>query len=325
MHFTRAPAPRGNIPATISRMTSRSVETLRLAFSKEVIELLANGGERSDAPIFVLGMPRTGSTLVERIISSHSDVQSAGELSVFSIEMMKMIEERSGGQPTERLDLARKASALPLEELGKRYLAAVEPIRDGSKHFVDKLPLNSLNIGMIFGALPNAKVIHVVRDPIDACYAIYKYLFKNGYPFSYNLQELAAYYTEYFRLMQHWRDVLPEGWLFDVHYEDIVADLPGEARRLVAYLGLEWQDACEHFHVNRHASTTGSASQVRQPVYGTSVGRWKKAGASTGAIAFGAAAVGRNTRIQCGTPAHLGLAVPRPLIRFVAGTLSSIG
>jgi hypothetical protein len=251
-------------------------ETLRQAFSKEVVDRYGSGGEQSDAPIFVLGMPRTGSTLVERIISSHSEVQSAGELSVFSIKMLELVEECNGGKPPERLELARLASELPLAELGKRYLAAVEPLRNGKKHFVDKLPLNSLNIGLIYGALPNARVIHVVRHPMDACYAIYKYLFKNGYPFSYDLEELAAYYTEYFRLMQHWRDVLPERWIYDIHYEDVVAELPREARKLVEYLRLDWQDACERFHDNRHASTTGSASQVRQPVYGSSVGRWKK-------------------------------------------------
>lgn len=250
--------------------------SLRQAFTRETIDKFAGGGAKSSAPIFVLGMPRTGSTLVERIISSHSKVQSAGELSVFSIQMMKMIDERRRGNPVNRLELAEVAAELPLAELGERYLTDVEPIRDGKPYFVDKLPLNSLNIGLIFGALPNAKIVHVVRDPMDACYAMYKYLFKNGYPFSYDLEELAAYYAEYFRLMQHWRDVLPDGWIYDIRYEDVVADLSGEARGLIQYLGLEWEDACELFHASRHASTTGSASQVRKPVYGTSVGKWKR-------------------------------------------------
>lgn len=254
----------------------RIFDSLKHAFSQEAIADLRGQGNQACDPVFVLGMPRTGSTLVERIISSHSQVQSAGELSSFSIEMMKLIEEQNDGQPIDRLHLAERALNMPMAQLGKRYLAAVEPIRDGSPRFVDKLPMNSLNIGLIYGALPNAKVIHVVRNPMDACYAIYKYLFKNGYPFSYDQGELAAYYTEYYRLMQHWRDVLPDGWIHDVRYEDVVADLPGQARKLISFLDLPWESACEEFHTNRKATTTGSASQVRQPVYGSSVGKWRR-------------------------------------------------
>jgi len=248
---------------------------LKDAFTSEAIDRFRHSGNESKEPIFILGMPRTGSTLVERIISSHSEVQSAGELSSFSIEMMKMIDEMSGGKPVDRLELAKRSTELSLGELGERYLEAVEPIREDTRYFVDKLPLNSLNIGLIFGALPNAKVIHVVRDPMDACYAMYKYLFKNGYPFSYDLAELAAYYTEYFRLMQHWREVLPDGWIYDVRYEDVIEDSLGESRRLLEHLDLSWEDDCESFHVSEHAATTGSASQVRKPVYGSSVGKWR--------------------------------------------------
>lgn len=250
-------------------------DRLRETFTPDTVSRLAGSGLDDDAPIFVLGMPRTGSTLIERIISSHSEVQNAGELSTFSVEMMRMVSEKRGGKSFERRDLPRLASELPLCELGERYLTAVESVRKGKKHFVDKLPLNSLNIGLIFGALPNAKVIHVIRDPMDACYAMYKYLFKNGYPFSYDLEELAAYYAEYFQLMQHWREVLPDGWIYDIRYEDVVADLPGEARKLIQRLGLAWEESCELFHMNQHASTTGSASQVRKPVYGSSVGKWR--------------------------------------------------
>ncbi|MDH3417326.1 MAG: sulfotransferase [Gammaproteobacteria bacterium] len=249
---------------------------LKTAFSQEAVANVGNIGHQSCDPIFILGMPRTGSTLVERIISSHSQVQSLGEVSSFSIEMMKLVEEQSDGMLIDRLALARLAVGLPMKALGRRYLAAVDPIRDGCTRFVDKLPLNSLNIGLISGALPNAKIIHVVRNPLDACYAMYKYLFKNGYPFSYEQIELAAYYAEYHHLMQHWREILPEGRIYDVHYEDIVDDLAGQARKLIDHLGLSWEDSCEEFHTNRKATTTGSASQVRKPVYGSSVGKWRK-------------------------------------------------
>jgi hypothetical protein len=140
---------------------------------------------------------------------------------------------------------------------------------------VDKFPLNSLNIGLIHGALPNARIIHVNRNPMDACYAMYKYLFKHGYPFSYDITELANYYSHYVALMDHWRTVLPAGRIYDIHYEQVVADLPGEARRLIDHLGLTWEQACENFHSSKHVTTTGSASQVRQPVYRSSVGKWR--------------------------------------------------
>ena len=251
---------------------------LKEAFPAESVASRTGSGHDSDEPIFVLGMPRTGSTLVERIISSHSRVQNAGELSTLSIEMVRMVNERCRGRIVHRLELPGLAAALPMKELAQRYLDGVAPVRDGSPRFVDKLPLNSLNVGLIHGALPNAKIVHVLRDPMDSCYAIYKYLFKHGYPFSYDLSELACYYSHYLELMDHWREVLPRGRMYEVHYEDVVTDLPGEARKLIDHLGLDWEPGCENFHSSQHASTTGSASQVRQPVYRSSIGKWKNYG-----------------------------------------------
>ena len=247
---------------------------LKDAFTADVIASYRGRGHDSDEPIFVLGMPRTGSTLVERIISSHSQVQSAGELSTFSIEMVRMVNERN--QAVDRLALPAHAAVLPMRELGQRYLDGVAPARDGSPRFVDKLPLNSLNIGLIHGALPNAKIVHVMRNPMDACYAIYKYLFKHGYPFSYDLTELATYYGHYADLMDHWRELLPNGRIYHIRYEQLVDDLPGEARRLIDHLELGWEQDCEDFHTTEHATTTGSASQVRQPVYRSSIGKWRR-------------------------------------------------
>ncbi|MGY8796526.1 MAG: sulfotransferase, partial [Woeseiales bacterium] len=214
--------------------------SLKSAFSQNRIDGFDGGGDSSKDPIFVLGMPRTGSTLVERIISSHSMVQNCGELSTFSVEMMNLVEKQ--GQPLgDRLELAERAARIPLESMGESYLQGLAPIRDGSPRFVDKLPMNSLNIGLIHGALPNAKIVHVVRNPMDACYAMYKFLFKNGYPFSYNLQDLATYYAEYYHLMEHWRGVLPANQIYDIRYEQVVGDLPGEAQRLIEFLELPWE------------------------------------------------------------------------------------
>jgi tetratricopeptide (TPR) repeat protein len=247
---------------------------LRAAFSAARMAAPADGHD-TRAPIFVVGMPRTGSTLVERIISAHPQVQSLGELNTLSLEMMRLVEEGQGGARTERRRLPELAAALPMRTLAERYLQQVAPLRDSRGRFVDKLPLNCLNIGLIHLAMPHAAIVHVVRDPLDACYAMFKYLFRNGYPFSYDLEELGAYYAEYYRLMEHWRSVLPPGRIYDIRYEDLVADLGGEARRLIAHLGLPWDPRCEAFHANRNPSMTGSAAQVRRPVYATSVGRWR--------------------------------------------------
>lgn len=253
----------------------RIFPALRAAFPAE---RMAAGGETHEtrAPIFVVGMPRTGSTLVERIISSHPDVQSLGELNSLSVVMMRQVRAGAGGAPIDRLRLPQLAAALPMSPLAEAYLQDVAPLRDGRARFIDKLPLNSLNIGLIHLAMPGAAIVHVVRDPLDACYAMFKYLFRNGYPFSYDLEELGAYYAAYHSLMAHWRTVLPAGRIHDIRYEDVVADVEAEARRLIAHLGLSWDPRCAAFHDNRNPSMTGSASQVRRPVYGTSIGQWRR-------------------------------------------------
>jgi hypothetical protein len=137
------------------------------------------------------------------------------------------------------------------------------------------LPFNFLYAGLIHLALPRAKIIDVRRHPMDTCYAVYKQLFKDAYPFSYDLGELGQYYVAYDELMRHWNSVMP-GVIHTLHYEAVVADLEGEARRLLAYCGLPWEDQCLRFHENARASTTASALQVRQPLYDTSVGKWRR-------------------------------------------------
>ncbi len=269
--------------ATIRRQHSRyDVEgdirifsAIEQAFSQEVIARVADTGFDSEAPIFILGMPRTGSTLVERIISSHSQVTSAGELNDFAIELVSLVRESNEGTVIPRLELPSASLEIPMVELGKRYIQATYPLTGATPYFIDKLPLNFLYVGLIRMALPQAKIVHVKRHPLDACYAIYKYLFKQAYPFSYDLNDLATYYAAYWRLMAHWRQVLPEGNMIEVSYEALVADQEAETRKLIAALGLTWEEACLEFQRNRAASTTGSASQVRHKIYASSVGRWK--------------------------------------------------
>jgi len=232
----------------------------------------SNAGFESGEAIFILGLPRTGSTLIERILSSHSEVYAAGELQHFSAAMMQEI--RKLGQISDRLELVQKSIEIDHIEVGQAYIERGRPFTGHTPRFTDKQPMNFHSIGAIHLSLPNAKIIHVRRTPLDACYAIYKFLFNEAYAWSYDLDEIAQYYVGYRRLMDHWRAILP-GRIIDVDYEDIVGDLENESKKLLAALGLEWEPACLDFHENRAAAMTGSAAQVRQKIYSSSVGRWR--------------------------------------------------
>lgn len=224
------------------------------------------------APIFVIGEPRTGTTLVERIISSHSQVHSAGELQQFAISLRRIVNVAAPNRHSA--EVIRSAADVDVEALGETYLAAIRHQRGTRPRFVDKLPINYLYLGLIAKALPNARIVHVVRDPIDSCFASYKQLFADAYYHSYDQLETARHHIRYRRLMDHWRAALP-GRFIDVAYEDVVANLEREARRVIDYLSLPWEDACLNFHTNAAAVTTASAIQVREPVYRRSVARWR--------------------------------------------------
>jgi tetratricopeptide (TPR) repeat protein len=228
----------------------------------------------SPDPIFILGMPRTGTTLVERILDSHSAVSSAGELNNFSLELVRLVGETVRPPPGNRLGFVAATAGLDFRALGEAYIASVRPLRDGRPYFIDKLPFNFLYAGLIHLAMPRAKIINLQRHPMDTCYAVYKQLFRDAYPFSYDLGELGQYYIAYHRLMQHWNEVMP-GVIHTLRYEAVVADVEGETRRLLDYCGLPWEDQCLRFYQNARASTTASALQVRQPVYDSSVGKWR--------------------------------------------------
>lgn len=253
----------------------RIFDSIISAFTAEEVSARGARGFECDAPIFVLGMPRTGSTLVERIISSHSKVETAGELNDFAIELVSLVKERNSCAAPHRLALPAAALDVDMRELGRRYIEAAAEKRAGAPRFIDKLPLNSLYAGLIHLALPQAKIVHVSRSPMDACFAMYKYLFKNAYPFSYDLREIALYYSRYLKLMDHWRALLPAGRIYDVSYEALVADQEGQSKAMIAALDLEWETGCLDFHENKSAAMTGSASQVRGPIYRSSVGNWR--------------------------------------------------
>jgi tetratricopeptide (TPR) repeat protein len=222
-----------------------------------------------DGPVFVLGLPRSGTTLVDRILSAHPQIESLGELNDWPLALTGLARGDS------KQDLVSRSATLDMRALGAAYLARVTGRRQHHRFFIDKTPSNFLYIGLIAAALPNARVIHLVRDPMDNALGMYKALFRMGYPFSYDFADLARYMLAKDRLMQHWRTVLP-GRVLDVRYEDIVADQEGQTRRLLDHVGVDWDPACLDFHANASPTATASAAQVRQPLYAGAVGRWRR-------------------------------------------------
>ena len=230
-------------------------------------------GHPTPAPIFVLGQPRTGTTLVERIIGSHPQVHSAGELQQFGLAVRRLARHR---QP-QRFSAALFARAKDLDpaRLGALYMQTTRPLQGRAPRFLDKLPQNYLFIPLLLAALPQARIVHVTREPLDACLASFKQLFADAYLHSYTQEETARHHIRYRRLMDTWRERFP-GRFYDIAYEKTVADLEPQARALLDYLRLPWHPACLDFHRQAAPVSTPSALQVRQPPHTRSVGRWKK-------------------------------------------------
>ncbi|NIV16832.1 MAG: tetratricopeptide repeat protein [Woeseiaceae bacterium] len=236
---------------------------------------LADSGEGHDdsSPIFVVGQPRTGTTLVERIITSHSQVHSAGELKQFPMAVRRLADYREKTPFSAKLP--KLAARIDGKRLGKAYIATTKKFRSELPRFVDKLPPNYLYVPLILKALPNAKIIHLTRNPMDACFASFKQLFAEAYYHSYDQAEMARHHARYYHLMALWRERF-KGRFFDISYENTARDLEPNARALIDHLELPWEDACLHFHKQDTAVTTASAVQVRQPVHTKSIGRWRR-------------------------------------------------
>lgn len=244
---------------------------LRRIYTVEWMSESAAGCE-DPSPIFIVGQPRTGTTLVERVITAHSQVHSAGELRQFGNSIRRLIDYREPKRFSARL--VEEAATVDPEALGKAYLSSTSQMRGTTPRFADKLPSNFLYLPLILKALPNAKVVHLRRNPMDACFSSFKQLFADAYPHSYDQQEMARHHARYYHLMACWRERFGDRF-FEVRYEDVAADLEPNARALIDYLGLPWEDDCLEFHKQQTAVTTASAVQVRKPAHTKSVGRWR--------------------------------------------------
>jgi hypothetical protein len=233
---------------------------IRETYTPEILKELEGKGFDSDLPVFIVGMPRSGTTLTEQIISSHPNVYGAGELIEFGTVSKKF------GDVTPD-----NAAAM-----GEAYITALKTYdpSGNAKRITDKMPANFTHIGKILSILPQAKIIHCRRDPVDTCLSCFKQNFSRGQYWSYDLEDLAHHYDEYEKMMNYWRDVLGNQFL-EIDYEDTVGDFENQARKLIDFVGLEWNNACLEPHKQKRDVLTASKAQVIQPVYKTSVKSWQ--------------------------------------------------
>jgi tetratricopeptide (TPR) repeat protein len=252
--------------------TLGEMDRVPAAITPELIQTRQNNGNPSSVPVFILGMMRSGSTLIEQILASHPQVFGGGELKHFPTAV-KRLETTLGGSATYP-EFVAGMTRDDYRDLGARYLAETERLDPGATHITDKMPMNFIFAGLIHLALPNAPIIHTVRDPVDTCLSCFSKLFDEPQNHTYDLAELGRYYWHYQALMAYWHRILPPGRILDVRYEDVVADLEGQARRIIAHCGLDWDPRCLAFHKTERPVRTASAVQVRQPIYDSAAGRW---------------------------------------------------
>jgi tetratricopeptide (TPR) repeat protein len=250
------------LPHDRDQLAARTAHVLR-TYDRAWLETLRGAGHGTERPVFVVGMPRSGTTLVEQILASHPSAFGAGELPYWHGATARF--EATPSKPDPRR----------LRDLADGYLELLHGKSPDATRMVDKMPANTWNLGLIHAALPRARIIHVQRHPLDTCLSIYFQVFSAAHGYACDLQDLAHYYEQYRRLMEHWRGLLPPESLLEVHYESLVEDPEGWTRRLVQFAGLDWDPACLQFHATRRVVQTASNWQVRQKINAASVGRWR--------------------------------------------------
>jgi Sulfotransferase family len=253
--------------------TAQQAADIAKHFTAEVFERCRGAGNPDPTPVFIVGMPRSGTSLTEQILSSHSRVHGAGELKDFH----RIVGEMAGlGTGAPFPQFVSTVSPAALTTVGDRYLESIHKLAPTALRITDKMPGNFNYLGLIALALPNAKVIHMIRDPMDSCLSCYTHLFSDTMEFAYDLGTLGRYYIQYTKLMSHWRAVLPEGFILDMRYADLVGDVEAQTRRMLDHIGLSWEDACLSFYENDRPVRTASLAQVRRPIYKSSVAGWKR-------------------------------------------------
>lgn len=267
VQFERGNAIRRRHTAYNEQMFLGILSDLAAAFTPAAIEKRVGAGDPSDLPVFVIGMPRSGTSLIEQIIASHPNAAGAGELML----LHTLLGQNLAGPmfPAHFSDIPNSA----LSRLGATYVTHLRKHAEKSTRIVDKLPANFMLCGLIHLSLPNARIIHVKRNPLDTCFSCYANLFSENIDYSYDLGELGRYYRACENLMAHWHKVLPSGTILDVQYETLVDDFEAQAKRIIEYCGLPWDDACLHFHQTKRVVHTLSAAQLREPIYSRSVRR----------------------------------------------------
>ncbi|HWZ64805.1 MAG TPA: sulfotransferase [Steroidobacteraceae bacterium] len=241
-------------------------------------QLLASGAQDASippdaaahVPVFVVGMPRSGTSLIEQVLASHAAISGAGELPLIG-ELLARLPSDAPAAPAERRALCERLRALGAEYCGRVWGADLK-----TRFVVDKMPGNYRFLGLIALMLPQARIIHVRRDPLDTCLSCFATPFTDGHDYASDLSALARQYLRYERHMQHWRAVLPPGRILEVRYEDLINDLEGQARRMLGHIGVPWDENCLRFHRTARPVRTASMAQVRQPIYSVSIGRWKR-------------------------------------------------
>lgn len=253
--------------------TENVISKIMDTFSSDFIKSHSGVGHKSDAPIFIVSMPRSGSTLVEQILASHSMVLGGNEL-----PDLQQVSSESRKLTNKNVDFFTNLSTLTpehFEQLGALYLDRIKRrYKNTQPYFTDKMPFNFYLIGFIQLILPNAKIIHVKRNPLDTCMGCYKLPFNEQHEFTYNLTELGHYYCQYDRLMKHWHKILPNK-IYEIEYETLVHNQERETRRLLEFCHLPWEENCLSFYNTHRKVITESAGQVRQPIYTHAVGQWK--------------------------------------------------
>jgi tetratricopeptide (TPR) repeat protein len=248
------------------------VDQLIATFDRPYFQDRQGYGDPSDRPVLIVGMPRSGTSLVEQILASHSRVFGAGELD----DLGRLVEGLRDAVGSDRPypACADRIDQAVADQIGKAYLDKLHALAPEAARVTDKLPGNFLHLGVLAVALPGARVIHCRRDPLDTCLSCYAQSFKQPLSYAYDQADLGRYHGQYRRLMAHWRARLPLAF-FEVDYEDLVADQERVSRELIAFCGLEWEAACLEFHQTKRPVRTASLNQVRRPIYGSSVGRWR--------------------------------------------------